>query len=56
MAVYLVEVTTVEQLVEKLKKGKYKSANDVRAKSKFAVMIQISQSLIPVTSDTDRRL
>ncbi|KAF8577886.1 hypothetical protein K439DRAFT_1654979 [Ramaria rubella] len=32
MVVYLVEVTTVEQLVEKLKKGKYKSENDVRTK------------------------
>ncbi|KAF8530971.1 PINIT domain-containing protein [Gautieria morchelliformis] len=32
MVVHLVEVTTVEQLVEKLKKGKYKSEHDVRAK------------------------
>jgi hypothetical protein len=37
MVVYLVEVTTVEQLVEKLKKGKYKSEADVRAKSQFVV-------------------
>lgn len=33
MVVYLVEVSTVEQLVEKLKKGKYRSESDVRAKS-----------------------
>ena len=42
MVVYLVEVTTVEQLVEKLKKGKYRSENDVRAKSQFPLIIQIS--------------
>lgn len=36
MVVYLVEAVTVEQLVEKLKKGKYRSESDVRAKSKFA--------------------
>jgi len=33
MIVYLVEVTSVEQLVEKLKKGKYKSEEEIKTKS-----------------------
>jgi E3 SUMO-protein ligase PIAS1 len=33
MVVYLVEVSSVDQLVEKLKKGKYRSESEVRAKS-----------------------
>lgn len=43
MTVILVEGKTVEQLVENLKKGKYKSEEDIRAKSMLfywlAVMI-----------------
>ena len=35
MVVCLVEVTTVEQLVEKLKKGKCRGENEIRAKSNF---------------------
>jgi E3 SUMO-protein ligase PIAS1 len=34
MIVNLVEVTSVEQLVDRLKKGKYKSSNEILAKSK----------------------
>lgn len=33
MIVYLVEATTVEQLVDRLKKGKYKSMEEIRTKS-----------------------
>lgn len=33
MTVFLVEVTTVVQLVDRLKKGKYRSSQDVLAKS-----------------------
>lgn len=32
----LVEVTTVEQLIDRLKKGKYRSSNDILAKSAFS--------------------
>lgn len=35
MTVILVETKTVDQLVENLKKGKYKSEEDIRAKSKL---------------------
>lgn len=34
MVVNLVEVTNVDQLVEKVKKGKYKSSEEIMAKSK----------------------
>jgi hypothetical protein len=37
MVVYLVEATTVEQLVEKLKKGKYKGENEIRTKSEHSL-------------------
>ena len=32
MVIMLVEVTSVDQLVDKLKKGKYRKSSDVRAK------------------------
>jgi hypothetical protein len=35
MIVMLVEATSVDQLVDRLRKGKYRSSNDVRAKSKW---------------------
>ena len=41
MIVYLVEVTSVEQLVDKLKKGKYKSEDEIRIKSMFLFHILV---------------
>lgn len=35
LVVMLVEVTTVEQLVDRIKKGKYKSSNEILAKSEW---------------------
>jgi E3 SUMO-protein ligase PIAS1 len=44
MIVCLVEATTVEQLVDKLKKGKYKSEEDIRAKSTYILYYSVSLS------------
>ena len=39
MVVMLVETTSVEQLVDRLRKGKYRSSSDVVAKSAYSVYI-----------------
>jgi E3 SUMO-protein ligase PIAS1 len=36
MVVMLVEVTTVEQLIDRLRKGKYRSSNEILGKSKLS--------------------
>lgn len=35
LVVMLVEVTTVDQLIDRLRKGKYKSNTEILAKSEF---------------------
>ena len=47
MVVMLVEVTTVEQLIDRLRKGKYRSSSDVLAKS-MSVTIPLNLKLIVV--------
>lgn len=42
MVVNLVEVTSVDQLVEKVKKGKYKSSEEIMAKSKALLFQSVS--------------
>lgn len=39
LMVYLVEISTVDQLVDRLRKGKFKTADDVRAESEFSIGI-----------------
>lgn len=43
MTVFLVEVTTVGQLVDRLKKGKYRSSQDVLAMSGLHFYISLSK-------------
>ena len=54
----LVEVTTVEQLVDRLKKGKFVSANEVTTKSKhlalfISMALNISLVFQSATDDDD---
>jgi hypothetical protein len=47
MVVNLVEVTGVEQLVDRIKKGKYKSSNEILEKSKDNIyLLFLSSELI----------
>ena len=46
MTVFLVEVTTVMQLVDRLKKGKYRSIQDVLAKSGLLFLFLLLTELI----------
>lgn len=50
MTVFLVEVTTVMQLVDRLKKGKYRSSQDVLAKSGLIFFSLLSTKFIPYNS------
>ena len=43
MTVFLVEVTTVTQLVDRLRKGKYRSSQDVLAHSGFLSLPLITE-------------
>lgn len=52
MTVILVETKTVDQLVENLKKGKYKSEEDIRAKSKLYQYIISLANWFLVIQDT----
>jgi len=54
----LVEVISVDQLVDRLRKGKYRSSNDVRAKSKckrssFRVVDQTAVAVYSMASEDD---
>lgn len=49
----LVEVTTVDELVEKMKKGKYRSSSDVQGKSKY-LRVKSCLSILTVPSSSDR--
>ncbi|KAG9314317.1 putative E3 SUMO-protein ligase [Chiua virens] len=49
MTVFLVEVTTVAQLVDRLKKGKYRSKEDVIAKSRLSIYIYIYLSSLTLS-------
>lgn len=42
----LVEVTSVEQLIDRLKKGKYKSSDEILAKSNLFTIISSSVILL----------
>lgn len=46
LVVMLVEVTTVEQLIDRLKKGKYRSSNDILAKSTFSYITSLGFFLL----------
>jgi hypothetical protein len=50
MTVFLVEVTTVMQLVDRLKKGKYRSSQDVLAKSGLIFLALLLTKLISCNS------
>lgn len=45
MVVMLVEVTTVEQLIDRLRKGKYRSGSEILAKSKSVLFSFVNSDL-----------
>ena len=47
--VYLVEVSSVDQLVDRLKKGKFKTYDSVRAQSEFATCFKLPRTEITMT-------